>query len=507
MLELSTSSAQVFQAAVALLSEFAPKVRTQNFGAAIAVLMHRAGSQPMGLLPVVHAPYSGTAISTADLTRVCDTLYKKEPAFLPSPDQGPVYKPFKSFKPLSSKNQNNWRNSFDLQAGLSCDGPYTSEFLKNNDFLAEPRYDCQYRDSETGLCSSPTGLTNKDRRTCFNPDKRSGGTPAGPESSAMPVPKLLTRVAIDGSEGYWVIEPTREVLMDLLGDPKIRVPLYPFMAALYGGSAVLMTSRPWITREQFQQDLQLDNARFVTVFDPDPSLGLNKKFLDKCQEIAGAINIVDEDQELDDDDGTQATAGELTIVSDAASAPIPSIQPSLPLAPLTEAKAYAPGRDLAPFKLRSELEADPAERLRLLEKASRGHARALDDLARQLISRGLVPKEQEGGFDLYVECGNVGHLFEIKTWRLENLRAQVRSGVAQLYEYRWRNRQNLRPDTKLYIVLDRKPLDVELSWLWQYLVEDRSIIPCWIVENKLTTTQSFMEHISWLTETNTTSKS
>lgn len=457
--------------------------RTQNFGAAVAILMLRASPRTTrsDLTPLIFTPDAGPTLSTNDLQRkVCDGIFEKQEDFVPPDAEGPIYKPFTgSFKALSSSKHNNWRNSFDLQVGLGCDAPYSDAFLKSRVFLAEERFDCEYRVEATGRCRSPAGLTGRER-TCFNPNKRD--IPPGPESDAKKTAKLLTRGRDSiGNDGYWIIEPTEQVLLDLLGDPSYRVPLYPFMAGVYSGSVLLRPFGTRVDRDRFQADIKLDDIQFTSIFNPDPSSAQNSAFLSQ-------IGITK----------TRATAPSVTFERKKTNGRSISTATPTIVSRLSEKTAFRPGRNVGEFKANAEASADPAQRLLLLEKATRGHARALDALASILSRAGYEPYEQIGGFDLLVETGSMGHLFEIKTWRPENLKEQIRIGVAQLYEYRWRNRSKLPKETRLYLLLDRRPPINEIAWIWQFLYEDRVIVPCWIENGRLTTLDVYAEALSWV---------
>jgi hypothetical protein len=487
-IKIDTTSRDHFTRGVELLAQFASAggvLRTQNFSVAIAVLAFRAvpGPNQGALAPVLHLPGQGSLISTHDLQRgVCDAMYEKAPTFVPRGAEGPIYKPFtQSFKAFSSGKHNNWRNSFDLQAGLACDAPYSDQFLRSEYYLAEERFDCVYRDAATGYCSSPSGLTQR-TRTCFNPNKRS--RPPGPESTAKNTAKMLTRgFGDDGKEGYWVIEPTEAVLSDLLGDPQQRVPLYPFIACVYGGSVHLRHVGRYASRHHLRSDLKLDDVRFVTLFDPDTESLYNQSFLRDVRSHATRGRR-----------STSDVTGQQSPITGRASRT--SREPRR--APdLRAGVAFRPGRDVAAFIATAEVAADPAVRTRLLEQATRGHVRALDALGNEALSLGFAPRAQLGGYDLYVETQSIGHLFEVKTWRQENLRQQVRTAVAQLYEYRWRNRLALADVTRLYLVLDRHPPMGESEWIWDFLYADRGVTPCWIEGGKLNTFPRYAAALPW----------
>jgi hypothetical protein len=164
-LEFPANEPALFFRAVDLLDEYLrrqrPALLASNFAVAIAALIHRnlpARGAP-GPAARIFLPSTGPAISTLVFQQgICDQTFKKEPPFLPAKKEGPIYKPFtQSFKPLSPRT-NNWRNSFDLQAGLGCDAPYDATYLRSEAFLAEPRFDCAFRNPKTGKCLSPAGL-------------------------------------------------------------------------------------------------------------------------------------------------------------------------------------------------------------------------------------------------------------------------------------------------------------------------------------------------------------
>lgn len=453
--EFRTDDPRLFRRAVDLLQSHAPNLLTQNFSVAVAVLMHRnfSASRRAGPPVRVHTPDSGPAISTLDLQTLCDGVYEKEVTFLPRGAEGPIYKPFTdSFKSRSPRT-NNWRNSFDLQNGIGCDAPYDDEFLRNDAYLADQRVYCPFRDARTGECGSPSGRAGESR-TCFNPNKK--GLPPGPESRAKQPPKVLTR----GDAGYWYVEPTPAVLTDLVWDPTNRVPAFPFAVALYGGSAYFAAWGSRASVERLQRDLIVDDIGFAAMFDTDAANPLNASILSAASGATG------------------------TVITSVTRAPTP-------IGRRPRGTPFS-RRDPREFRARAAAEPDPNVRLRLLEKASWAHAAALERLATALAH--LRPVEMLGGYDLYAETREGGHLFEVKSWRPENFVSQVRHGVAQLYEYRWRYRESLAADVTLYLVFDRDPNQAG-SWLWEFLVEDRGIIPIWIERGELRTFPGLRERL------------
>lgn len=465
---LDLEDQDVFARGVDLLSEFAspsPRLLAPNFGVAIAVMVHRSVTPASGEAApprLVFRPDSGPPIPTGGLqVDVCDATFEKDSAFLPGDAEGPIYKPFtEHFKPRSPQ-ANNWRNSFDLQGGLGCDAPYTAEFLRSPTYLNERRYDCPFRDPATGHCSSPAGPPGTP--TCFNPNKRD--VPPGPGTRAQHRPKLLARGS-ETSHGYWYIEPTADVLADLLATPQRRVPLYPWIAVMYGGSSYFKRWGNDISRSRFEDDLRLDAERFLTLFDPDPRSPLNSRLLSGGTPGSTPAEIdTDGAQQPDAIDGSGPSAPE----GQPLSAPVPF-----------------QSRDVSRLISQAGASADPARRARLLERARRGHQRALEELAGALAERGdFEITEQLDGYDLLARSGTLGHLFEVKTWTPANLANQIRRGWAQLREYRYRNRRDLPSEVRLYLVLDRPPPDG--FWAWPFLVEDCDVIPAWMEDGALRT--------------------
>lgn len=110
------------------------------------------------------------------------------------------------------------------------------------------------------------------------------------------------------------------------------------------------------------------------------------------------------------------------------------------------------------------------------EKANRDHARLVEMFA--AYSRIAGGNPQENLFiDLFVEINNVKYIFEMKSCNSNNMLAQVRKGISQLYEYRYRSGYT---DAHLCLVLQSKPIE---EWLVNYLINDRNIHVCWLVDD------------------------
>ena len=98
----------------------------------------------------------------------------------------------------------------------------------------------------------------------------------------------------------------------------------------------------------------------------------------------------------------------------------------------------------------------------------------MDDWLRSLNAE---PKENEH-IDLCAHIPSDGFfIFEMKSGG-ENILDQIRKGVSQLYEYRYRYRDEIKgEDITLCLVLPENPESI--PWITDYLCEDRGISLCW----------------------------
>jgi len=108
------------------------------------------------------------------------------------------------------------------------------------------------------------------------------------------------------------------------------------------------------------------------------------------------------------------------------------------------------------------------------ERANKAHDELVRGMARLVGDAGCVPSSNQL-IDLFANCSEKTFLFEMKSVTADNYRAQVRRGVAQLYEYAWL--QDL-PAATLCLVTETKPPPSE-RWLVDYLTSDRKIHLCW----------------------------
>lgn len=126
------------------------------------------------------------------------------------------------------------------------------------------------------------------------------------------------------------------------------------------------------------------------------------------------------------------------------------------------------------------------------ERANMTHERLRSTLANRIKRLGFVPTYNRY-IDLAVRMANRDFIIEVKS--SGNVRAQIRRGISQLYEYRYL--QSL-PDAVLVLLLE-KPLSGENRWLLDYLIEDRGICVLWDDrDDELFTTGKCMEKLPFM---------
>jgi Holliday junction resolvase len=119
--------------------------------------------------------------------------------------------------------------------------------------------------------------------------------------------------------------------------------------------------------------------------------------------------------------------------------------------------------------------ADPFETIIRREKANRDHGRILGRIA-SIIRVNNNNVFENIFIDLLAVIGGQDYIFEVKSNNTKNALSQIRKAVAQLYEYRYRSG---RANAVLCIVLQAKPFQ---DWVIDYLVKDRDIMICWMVD-------------------------
>lgn len=108
------------------------------------------------------------------------------------------------------------------------------------------------------------------------------------------------------------------------------------------------------------------------------------------------------------------------------------------------------------------------------ERANRAHSILVEAVATALRVRGFVADHNEY-IDLHGESNGRHFIFEMKSCERSNMLNQIRKGVSQLYEYKYRSGL---ASAILCLVLEQEPAN-ELEWVKDYLVLDRKIQLCW----------------------------
>ncbi len=127
-------------------------------------------------------------------------------------------------------------------------------------------------------------------------------------------------------------------------------------------------------------------------------------------------------------------------------------------------------------RLSSRRRANPEETKILREKANFQHRAIITLLSDRLKTLGVQPLANVF-VDIAAQMPTKKMLFEVKSCNLDNLLSQVRKGVSQLYEYRYRH--NDLHGAKPVLVLETRP-EKGLEWIIDYLIKDRGIAICWL---------------------------
>jgi hypothetical protein len=130
----------------------------------------------------------------------------------------------------------------------------------------------------------------------------------------------------------------------------------------------------------------------------------------------------------------------------------------------------------APYNRSREI-ADPEVTRIKRQRRNLAHKELIDKMAECLKNIGAQPKENDH-IDLFAKIPQDGSfIFEMKSGG-DSLLEQIRKGLSQLYEYRYRYRAVIDDaHISLCLVLPESP-DV-IPWITEYLCDDRQINICW----------------------------
>ena len=113
-----------------------------------------------------------------------------------------------------------------------------------------------------------------------------------------------------------------------------------------------------------------------------------------------------------------------------------------------------------------------------LDSANATHATLLDVLGQFLGAQGHRVEANQF-VDAFTRLKSGPAIFEAKSVTDDNELAQIRHGLSQLYEYRYRHDLE---DATLWLVLSRKPRD---GWVINYLENDREVHIIWLERGEL----------------------
>lgn len=153
-------------------------------------------------------------------------------------------------------------------------------------------------------------------------------------------------------------------------------------------------------------------------------------------------------------------------------------QPTAEIYPLRERAATLP--PIKAYDRRREIANPEITRIKR-QRRNLMHKELIDKMDSWLRQLGAQPKENDH-IDLFAKIPSDGSfIFEIKSGG-ESLLEQIRKGLSQLYEYRYRYKSTINdPHISLCLVLPELPGSI--PWIVDYLCTDREINICWFNEN------------------------
>ncbi|MFL6213315.1 MAG: hypothetical protein ACJ74J_05410 [Blastocatellia bacterium] len=127
------------------------------------------------------------------------------------------------------------------------------------------------------------------------------------------------------------------------------------------------------------------------------------------------------------------------------------------------------------------------------ERANAAHRELVNLVADRIEKAGSIPRCNKL-IDLSTRRGKTPYIFEMKSITHENARAQIRSGISQLYEYRY---LQAVPDATLVLVIE-KELPKQLNWMHEYLEKERQIRLIWDGNDSLYASPETKSELSYL---------
>lgn len=127
-----------------------------------------------------------------------------------------------------------------------------------------------------------------------------------------------------------------------------------------------------------------------------------------------------------------------------------------------------------------------------LERATNAHRTLVNLVADRIRSSGGIPKSNQF-IDLATSLEQ-DFIFEMKSTTAENVNAQIRKGISQLYEYRYLEN---KPNANLILVIEN-PLTHDESWMLDYMETDRNIHLVWDGDGNLYGSQTTRDQLGFL---------
>jgi hypothetical protein len=230
-------------------------LRSPSVGVLFALLYYNK----KGTLPLIEDLQDG--VTKKELEYFADSIFKKIDARNEN-----IRMIFTGSWKQDSSVLNNWRQPIDAQTGFRCDAPLGE--LSSFEFLLAERIICSHRDQFSRKC-------NISQASCHNPTKKGGSGPTDIPS----LPKLLTRV----NGKYKIVTLSPIIIGKVLGRSLNRIPLFPFLYALYYHSDLFHDPRE-ITYESFIDEFGLDEELLNSLFDLDPTAPENSQFIQILQD-------------------------------------------------------------------------------------------------------------------------------------------------------------------------------------------------------------------------------
>ena len=127
------------------------------------------------------------------------------------------------------------------------------------------------------------------------------------------------------------------------------------------------------------------------------------------------------------------------------------------------------------------------------ERANDAHRQLVNLVASRIRRAGGIPRSNRF-IDLAARINDRPLIFEMKSTTDDNTRSQVRSGLSQLFEYRY---LQALPDAVLVLVLER-PLEAGTGWLRDYIEKDRNILLLWDGDGDLYASEETQRELDFL---------